>query len=63
LLHDEWQTRLVTVGQTVRVTMPGHVLTGLAIGVDADGALLVQRSDGEVERVLAGDVTSSRGIT
>lgn len=60
LLHAEWQTRLVTVGQTVRVTMPGRVLTGLATGVDADGALLVQRSDGEVERVLAGDVTSSR---
>jgi len=57
LPHDEWQTHLATVGQTVQVTMPGRVLTGLATGVDADGALLVRRTDGEVERVLAGDVT------
>jgi len=55
--HDEWQARLVTVGQAVRVTMPNRSLTGLAIGVDANGALLVRQTDGEVERVLAGDVT------
>ncbi len=57
LPHDEWQSRLVTLGQPVQVTMPDRVLVGLVTGVDADGALLVQRADGEVERVLAGDVT------
>jgi BirA family biotin operon repressor/biotin-[acetyl-CoA-carboxylase] ligase len=57
LPHDEWQSRLVTLGQVVQVTMPGRVLTGMATGVDADGALLVRRADGQVERVLAGDVT------
>ena len=57
LPHDEWQSLLVTLGQAVRVTMPGRVLAGRAVGVDADGALLVRRSDGETERVLAGDVT------
>ncbi len=57
LPHQEWQSRLVTVGQTVQVTMPDRTLTGLAVGVDADGALRVQQADGRVERVLAGDVT------
>lgn len=57
LPHDEWQSQLVPVGQQVQVTMPGRVLTGRASGVDADGALLVQRADGKMERVLAGDVT------
>jgi BirA family biotin operon repressor/biotin-[acetyl-CoA-carboxylase] ligase len=57
LPHDEWQSRLVTLGQAVRVAMPGRVLAGQAVGVDADGALLVRRPDGETERVLAGDVT------
>jgi len=57
LPHNEWQLRLVTLGQEVRVTMPDRMLVGRATGVDADGALLVQRPDGEVERVLAGDVT------
>ncbi len=57
LPHDEWQSRLNLLGQAVQVTMPHRVLTGLATGVDADGALLVQQPDGKVERVLAGDVT------
>jgi BirA family biotin operon repressor/biotin-[acetyl-CoA-carboxylase] ligase len=57
LPHDEWQSRLATVGQMVQVTMLNRVLTGLATGVDADGALLVRRTNGEVERVMAGDVT------
>jgi len=35
----------------------GRVLEGQAIGVDADGALLVRLPDGRLERVLAGDVT------
>jgi BirA family biotin operon repressor/biotin-[acetyl-CoA-carboxylase] ligase len=57
LPHDEWQSRLVTLGQVVQVTMSSRVLVGLAVGVDADGALLVQEADGVVEKVLAGDVT------
>jgi BirA family biotin operon repressor/biotin-[acetyl-CoA-carboxylase] ligase len=60
LPHEEWQSRLVTLGQAVQVTMPDRVLIGLATGVDADGALLVQRTDGDVERVWAGDVTLRR---
>jgi BirA family biotin operon repressor/biotin-[acetyl-CoA-carboxylase] ligase len=55
--HDEWAERLVTVGQTVRVSMAGNVLTGIAEGVDANGALLVRRNDGWLETVVAGDVT------
>lgn len=57
LPHDEWQSRLATLGQEVQVTMTDRVLIGLATGVDANGALLVQRAGSEVERVLAGDVT------
>jgi BirA family biotin operon repressor/biotin-[acetyl-CoA-carboxylase] ligase len=57
LPHGEWQSRLATLGRDVQVTMPDRVLTGLATGVDADGALLVQQSGGKMVRVLAGDVT------
>lgn len=57
LPHDEWQSRLVTLGQQVQVTLTDRALNGRAVGVDADGALLVRRADGEIERVLAGDVT------
>jgi len=57
LPRDEWQSRLDTLGREVRVTMPGQTLNGLATGVDADGALLMQLADGRTVRVLAGDVT------
>lgn len=55
--QDEWAGRLVTLGQPVSVSGAGSVLEGMAEGVDADGALLVRRADGALERVLAGDVT------
>jgi BirA family biotin operon repressor/biotin-[acetyl-CoA-carboxylase] ligase len=57
LPHTEWQSRLLPLGREVQVTTPEGTVTGLATGVDADGALLVQQADGEIERVLAGDVT------
>jgi biotin-(acetyl-CoA carboxylase) ligase len=31
-------------------------IEGVALGLDRDGALLVRRPDGVVERVIAGDV-------
>ena len=38
-------------------------LRGRVLGVDADGALRLERDDGQVERVLAGDVTVAKGET
>ena len=35
-------------------------LEGVAAGIDADGALLVERADGSRERVVAGDVTIAK---
>jgi len=55
--QDEWAGRLVTLGRPVSVSGVGSVLEGMAEGVDADGALLIRRADGGLERVLAGDVT------
>ncbi|MCL4877972.1 MAG: biotin--[acetyl-CoA-carboxylase] ligase [Anaerolineae bacterium] len=55
-LHQAWKTRLVTLRQ--QVTMERGV-TGEAVDVDKDGALLVKTSDGKIERFLAGDVNSA----
>jgi BirA family biotin operon repressor/biotin-[acetyl-CoA-carboxylase] ligase len=54
---SEWMERLVTLGQRVQVSGAGRTLAGLAEGVNADGALLVRLPDGQLETVLAGDVT------
>ena len=61
----EWTARLITLGQTVTVTVgaglaPAHcpaVLEGVAEGVDANGALLLRLADGKLTTVVAGDVT------
>lgn len=66
--YDAWQDdpegtlaayrpRCATLGNAVRAERVGHdELLGEAVGIDVDGALLIRRPDGGVERHLAGDV-------
>jgi BirA family biotin operon repressor/biotin-[acetyl-CoA-carboxylase] ligase len=50
-----------TIGRRVRAELPdGQVLSGLAVGVDRDGRLLVRASSGAVVPVAAGDVVHLR---
>ncbi len=56
-LLREWRGRLVTLGRPVEVVAPEGHFSGRALDVDAAGALLVERADGRVARVLAGDVS------
>ncbi len=56
----DWAARLITLNRPVKVTTPAGPISGLAAGLDETGALLVQRDNGQVSRVLAGDVTLRR---
>jgi BirA family biotin operon repressor/biotin-[acetyl-CoA-carboxylase] ligase len=58
--HQEWAKRMATLGREVQVGGAQKTWSGLAVDVDADGALLVRAEDGTVQRVLAGDVTLRR---
>lgn len=58
---DEYAARCVTLGHEVRVVTPGGEYIGFAQSLDAEGALMVRMADGELRRVLAGDV-SVRGL-
>ena len=50
-----------TIGRRIRAELPGgQVLSGLAVGVDPDGRLLVRVSSGAVVPVAAGDVVHLR---
>jgi BirA family biotin operon repressor/biotin-[acetyl-CoA-carboxylase] ligase len=53
---DEWRAADALANRRVRVLQGGQVLEGLARGVDADGALLVEAPGGE-RRVLSGEVS------
>jgi BirA family transcriptional regulator, biotin operon repressor / biotin---[acetyl-CoA-carboxylase] ligase len=56
-VREEWLARCNFLGSRVRISFLDKELTGTAKGIDEEGALLVERPDGMVERVLAGDVT------
>ena len=61
LLRGDYQELLVNQNQQVRVLEPGNEYTGIARGIDELGQLLVEKEDGTVEKVYAGEV-SVRGI-
>jgi BirA family biotin operon repressor/biotin-[acetyl-CoA-carboxylase] ligase len=44
------------MGKRVKVTSFGETLSGIAVDVDSDGALILKMRDGSQKRVVAGDV-------
>lgn len=56
-VREEWQQYCNARGRNVVVSDAGmEIVHGLFDGIDGDGALLVRRTDGLVERILSGDV-------
>lgn len=55
-LIARWSARLVTIGRQVTVQAPSGPRHGLAVGVDAMGALLLQGDDGSLTTIHAGDI-------
>jgi BirA family biotin operon repressor/biotin-[acetyl-CoA-carboxylase] ligase len=53
---EEWKKYSVTLGKTVDVVGINDTFAGVAMDIDADGALLV-KTDAGLKRVLAGDVS------
>ena len=60
-LKKEYEGLLVNIGRQVQVLEPNHAYTGKALGINDSGELLVEREDGQVIAVYAGEV-SVRGI-
>ncbi len=60
-LIDTWRSKLVTIGQRITARFADDdqaaSISGVAIGVDDSGALLVQADDGTLHRLVAGEVT------
>lgn len=60
-MMDTYNELLAGKNGQVRVLEPGNEYTGIARGINAAGELLVEREDGTIEAVYAGEV-SVRGI-
>jgi BirA family transcriptional regulator, biotin operon repressor / biotin---[acetyl-CoA-carboxylase] ligase len=58
-LRTAWEMYAASVlGKRIAVAAPEGTVTGTALGLDDDGALLVRsEADGEIHRLLAGDVS------
>ncbi len=56
-LEQAWAARLHTLGKFVRVRAGQQLIEGLASGVTAEGALIIQCSDGTQVTCTAGEVT------
>jgi BirA family biotin operon repressor/biotin-[acetyl-CoA-carboxylase] ligase len=55
-LAPRWEARFELRGKKVRVEMTDRIIIGTARGIDRDGALLLEDSRGNLQRVVAGDV-------
>lgn len=60
-IMQAWQDFFVLTGRQVEVDCQGRLLQGQVVGLDEDGALLLQTAGGRQERVLAGDVRPLTG--
>lgn len=60
-LRPRYEARFGMRGQRVRVAeMDGTTLVGIALGITDEGALQLERDDGAVAEIIAGDVTLVR---
>ena len=51
-----WRDRAKIEGKRVRVTSFGETLSGVAVDIDSDGAMILETKDGKRKRIVAGDV-------
>ena len=51
-----WSERAAGIGQRCEARLPNRTLSGVAEGLDPDGALRLRLDDGGLERITAGDV-------
>jgi BirA family biotin operon repressor/biotin-[acetyl-CoA-carboxylase] ligase len=56
----EWAGLCSTLGRQIVVTMGQRRIEGCAQALDGDGALLLRKDSGQIERLLGGDLTVER---
>ncbi|MDY6911149.1 MAG: biotin--[acetyl-CoA-carboxylase] ligase [Chloroflexota bacterium] len=56
-IRQRWKAMSDTIGAQVVVRYAKDQVTGQAVDLDTDGALILRKEDGSLERVIAGDVS------
>lgn len=55
-LRRRWKAMSNTIGANVIVIMPTGQVKGLATDIDSDGALILDKGNGDIERIVAGSI-------
>jgi len=55
-LTARWERYFRLKGRPIQVQMLDQITRGTALGIDADGALIIRDQEGVTQRILAGDV-------
>ena len=59
---EAWRSYFAHEGKTLRVSSFDDSIEGICVGIDSDGALLLRRASGEIERIISGDVQLCREL-
>ncbi|HID26253.1 MAG TPA: biotin--[acetyl-CoA-carboxylase] ligase [Methanosarcinales archaeon] len=54
-IFDEWRSLSDTIGRVVEIKTQKELIIGEAVGVDLEGELLVELSDGTLKKIIAGE--------
>jgi BirA family biotin operon repressor/biotin-[acetyl-CoA-carboxylase] ligase len=57
---EEWRNMSSTIGEWVKITTQTKTIYGEAIGVDNDGALILETGEGQLEKIVAGNCEHMR---
>jgi BirA family transcriptional regulator, biotin operon repressor / biotin---[acetyl-CoA-carboxylase] ligase len=60
-VREQWLALSGMTGRRVRVLFQGEVREGVVVGIDFDGALLLDEERGAVRRIIAGDASIMKG--
>lgn len=52
---EEWRNMCGTIGEWVKITTQTRTIYGEAIGVDSEGALILETGEGKLEKIVAGN--------
>jgi BirA family biotin operon repressor/biotin-[acetyl-CoA-carboxylase] ligase len=61
-IREQWKSFSNTIGADVIISSATGQTTGLAVDIDSDGALILQKDDGTQERIIAGDVSLKKAL-
>jgi BirA family transcriptional regulator, biotin operon repressor / biotin---[acetyl-CoA-carboxylase] ligase len=60
-VREQWLSHSGMTGRHMRILFQGEVQEGVVVGIDFDGALLLDDERGSVRRIIAGDASIMKG--